>query len=63
MNTEILKLQRDERGLSTVEYVIILALVAVSAIGLWKTFGENIHAKIRGSSSELSKNVSTVPVK
>ena len=36
----------DERGLSTVEYVIILVLIAAAAIGLWKTFGETVQGKL-----------------
>jgi Flp pilus assembly pilin Flp len=42
---------RDERGLSTVEYVILLALIAVVAIGTWGTFGEQVHEAISNSSS------------
>ena len=37
---------RDARGLSTVEYVILLALIAVAGISLWGTFGEKLGDKI-----------------
>ena len=37
---------RDQRGLSTVEYVVILVLIAVAAIGTWRTFGGAIVGKI-----------------
>lgn len=38
--------RRDERGLSTVEYVILLALIAVVGIGVWKSFGETLMGKV-----------------
>lgn len=48
-------LVRDERGLSTVEYVIILVLIAAAAISLWVTMGEKLRAKIDGANTELDK--------
>jgi len=48
-----LSLLRDTRGLSTVEYVIILMLVAVLAIGTWRTFGSAVKAKITESSTAV----------
>ena len=47
-------LLRDERGLSTVEYVIILVLVAAGAIGLWISFGKTLTTKIDGATKDLS---------
>jgi len=37
---------RDERGLSTVEYVILLALIAVVGIGVWQSFGQTLIGKV-----------------
>jgi Flp pilus assembly pilin Flp len=48
-------LARDERGLSTVEYVIVLVLIAASAIGLWATFGEKLRDKIGATNEEMDK--------
>lgn len=48
-------LARDERGLSTVEYVIILVLIAAAAISLWVTMGEKLRTKIDGANTELDK--------
>lgn len=48
-------LVRDERGLSTVEYVIILVLIAAAAIGLWVTFGKNLKDKLTDVNSEMDK--------
>ncbi|MDX2051708.1 MAG: hypothetical protein SFV15_04900 [Polyangiaceae bacterium] len=45
----------DERGLSTVEYVIILVLVAVAAIGTWKAFGETVTRKVGQQGAEIEK--------
>lgn len=47
-------LLRDERGLSTVEYVIILVLIAVMAIGVWQTFGDAIMAQVSGATQDIS---------
>jgi Flp pilus assembly pilin Flp len=44
---------RDERGLSTVEYIIILVLIAVAGIGLWRTFGDTVSEKISSATSEV----------
>lgn len=36
----------DEDGLSTVEYIIILILIAVVAIALWQQFGQAVNDRI-----------------
>jgi Flp pilus assembly pilin Flp len=46
-------LVKDDRGLSTVEYVIILVLIASAAVGVWKTFGATIKTKINDSNAEI----------
>ncbi|MDD5306920.1 MAG: hypothetical protein PHU25_06315 [Deltaproteobacteria bacterium] len=46
-------LGRDTRGLSTVEYIIILVLIAVAGIGLWTTFGDTVGAKIGESTDAI----------
>lgn|SRR5690349_3279878 len=40
------QLVRDERGLSTIEYVIILVLVAAIAIGTWSMFGHSVKCAL-----------------
>ncbi|MFP4250089.1 MAG: Flp family type IVb pilin [Armatimonadota bacterium] len=35
-------LWKDEDGLTTVEYALLLALVAVAAIGAWSTLGTEV---------------------
>ena len=48
-----LTLLRDTRGLSTVEYVIILVLIAVLAIGTWRTFGNSVKKQITDSTTSV----------
>jgi Flp pilus assembly pilin Flp len=42
-------LLRDERGLTTVEYIIILCLIAVVGFAIWKKFGETVKSKVGGA--------------
>lgn len=46
-------LVKDERGLSTVEYVIILVLIAAAAVGTWTKFGGTIVQKINDSNAAI----------
>ena len=39
-------LLRDARGLSAVEYVVILLLVAAVAIGSWTMFGQHVRCAL-----------------
>ena len=50
-------LVRDEAGLSTVEYVIILVLVAAIAIGTWKTFGQTVTSGLTNASNKFNSDV------
>jgi Flp pilus assembly pilin Flp len=47
------KLYKDYKGLSTVEYVIILILIAVVGISAWRTFGNNVVTKITSGSNQI----------
>ena len=47
-------LREDERGLSTVEYIIILILIAVLAIAAWKQFGESVEYHVRSSTTQVN---------
>lgn len=46
---------KDDRGLSTVEYAIILVLVAVFAIGAWSKFGVTVKKKITASDDAMTE--------
>lgn len=48
---------RDDRGLSTVEYVILLVLIAAVAMGTWQTFGAEVQGKLDNASSAFSETV------
>lgn len=48
---------RDDRGLSTVEYIIILVLIAVAGISLWSTFGDTVGDKITNATSRVQDDV------
>ena len=43
----------DTRGLTTVEYIIILCLIAVVGFAVWKQFGQTIKEKISGADSGI----------
>lgn len=45
-NNNAKTLVRDEEGLSTVEYVIILFLIAIIGIAAWKKFGTSVSRKV-----------------
>jgi len=47
------RLVKDDRGLSTVEYVIILVLIASAAVGTWKLLGTTITTKINAANTEI----------
>lgn len=48
-------LAKDERGLSTVEYVIILVLIAAAAVGAWTTLGNTVRTKIGDSNTKIGE--------
>jgi Flp pilus assembly pilin Flp len=43
--TQNKSLRNDTRGASTVEYLILLALVAFVGFGVWQTFGGTLKTK------------------
>jgi Flp pilus assembly pilin Flp len=50
-------LLRDQRGLSTVEYTVLLVLIVAIAVGTWNTFGKNVHTQLTKSNQEFEDNV------
>ena len=48
-------LVKNTRGLSTVEYVIILCLLAILAIGTWDKFGGAIREKLDNATDEIEQ--------
>jgi Flp pilus assembly pilin Flp len=50
---DLRRLLRDERGLSTVEYVILLAVIVVGAVGIWTSIGDNFKTSLGRADDEL----------
>jgi len=46
-------LRADDRGLSTVEYVIVLVVVGLVGIAAWRVFGANTTSRALESSQEV----------
>ena len=46
---------RDARGLTTVEYIIILCLIAVVGFGVWQKFGAKVKEKVGGSTEQVDE--------
>lgn len=51
------RLRADERGLSTVEYVVLLVLIVAMAVAAWNTFGQDVLAKLTGASGDFNTQV------
>lgn len=47
------RLRRDDTGLSTVEYVILLALIAIASIGAWSRFGDRVLGAVEDAEAEF----------
>jgi Flp pilus assembly pilin Flp len=50
-------LRRDQRGLSTVEYAIILCLIAAFAVGTWQSFGEKVEKSLGESTRKIDEKI------
>ncbi len=46
-------LLQDQRGLTTVEYVIVLALIAIAGITIWRNFGTALTDKVSAHTTEV----------
>jgi Flp pilus assembly pilin Flp len=55
--TNLRNLIQDDRGLSTVEYVIILVLIAAVSLGAWQQFGGDVKAKLDDAGSRFNETV------
>jgi Flp pilus assembly pilin Flp len=47
-------LARDGRGLTTVEYVIVLCLIAAVAVGTWSEFGGKVKEYLEGAAGDIN---------
>ena len=46
-------LWKDEDGLTTVEYALLLALVAIAAIAAWTTLGQRTSTTVSSATNNL----------
>lgn len=58
--TPTLRLSTDEFGLSTVEYVIILVLIAAAAVGAWQVLGTTLLSKLTAADTTIT-NIHETP--
>lgn len=57
------KFTRRQSGQGMMEYVIIVALIAVAAIGVYSTFGQTVRNQTAGLAKEISGNSSEGQIK
>lgn len=53
--TRATDLKNNEEGLTTVEYAIVLALIAVVAIGAWRALGSVVNQKASDAASAIGQ--------
>ncbi len=46
-------LARDSRGLSTVEYLILLVIIAVAGISVWGKFAKTVETKTNSAGASI----------
>jgi Flp pilus assembly pilin Flp len=52
--TDNADLWKDRRGLTTVEYIIVLGLIAIVGIAAWQQFGETLTGEIEAADSYMA---------
>lgn len=52
-STGLRSLLRDQRGLTTVEYIIVLCLIAITGFAVWRNLGDTVKNKISDSNQTL----------
>ena len=57
MSRSLVTRPRQERGISSVEYIIILVLVALTGIAVFKLFGTTIKTKMTTANSTINSDV------
>jgi Flp pilus assembly pilin Flp len=53
-NRDQQSLWSDKRGLTTVEYIIVLGLIAVVGIAAWQQFGETLTGEIQAAEGYIA---------
>lgn len=55
MKTLLTGFWKDEDGLTTVEYALLLALVAIAAIVAWTTLGNKVNNAVTNAGSAITQ--------
>ncbi len=53
------ELWRDEEGLTTVEYALLLALVVVAGLAAWQGLGRTVQGQVGSAESSITNAAST----
>ena len=48
---------KDEEGLTTVEYALLMALLVVAAISVWTAFGAKVRESVSSSSNAFTNTL------
>jgi Flp pilus assembly pilin Flp len=57
MSRSLLRRSRKDRGVSSVEYIIILVLVALTGIAVFKIFGQQVKEKMTKANTTMQNDV------
>jgi Flp pilus assembly pilin Flp len=60
MVRSLVKRSRKDRGISSVEYIIILVLVALTGIAVFKLFGTTVKNKMTTANTTMDTDVNPV---
>ena len=59
MNKLMLKLKKDQKGLSTMEYAVLFVIIVVGAIALWSALGQDLATRISKGTDTFKTNLDT----
>lgn len=59
VESRTVSMSKRQRGQGMTEYIIIVALIAVAAIGVYGFFGKTIRAQVAGLADEVAGTSST----
>ena len=57
MINKIKSIWKDEEGLTTVEYALLMALLVVAAIGVWTLFGTKVKESVTKSTAAFTNTL------
>ena len=52
-------MKKMKKGQTMVEYIIIVALIAIALVGIFSFFGKTVHTKVKGAAEELTTEKAT----